>query len=216
MKWSAREQCQPHFTRCGGLPLSESSRELLESFALPDQRSSTDFKPDHSPLQLPEGAGESRLFPRRSWMQPQEHLSWCWGCHRPLGRGGCPLPAMGCQMHVAEILENGGEIFADGAERSVASPFSGYGWKQWYLCGDPRCWEAPEHPPAASLLMGLLPMEGKEKVIFPSRCDCSWWKEAFVGEEGISKAGPCQTLSRLARAPVVVLMLLHCAVASTL
>lgn len=121
MKQSARERRQPRFTR--GLPLpavglSESSGELLESLALPDQRSSTDFKPSNSPLQLPEGSGESLILPYRSWMQPRQHLARCWGCDP--WAGGCPLPAMDCQLHVAEILENSGGIFADGAKRSVA------------------------------------------------------------------------------------------------
>lgn len=86
MNRCAREQCQPLFTQ--GLPLpaadlSESSRELLKSLALPDQRSSTDFKPRNSPLRLPEGAGESLLLSRRSWMQLCERLAW--GCDPSAG-----------------------------------------------------------------------------------------------------------------------------------
>lgn len=223
MNRSAREQCQPHFTR--GLPLpiadlSESNRELLKSLALPDQRSSTDFKPSNSPRRLPEGAGGSLLLSRRSWMQPCEHLAWCWGCDP--SAGGCPLPAMDCQMHAAEILENSGEIFVDGAKRSVSYPSSGYGWKRSavrtqrrYPCGGPRCWEAPEHPPLASLLMGLFLMEGEEKVIFPHVVAVRGRRKLSWGGR-VSEVGLCQTFSRFARAPVVVLTLLHCAVASTL
>lgn len=96
-------------------------------------------------------------------MQPRERLARCWGCDRPLSRGLPPsqLWVAGCTWK--EVLENWGEIFTGGVERSVARPSSGYGWKRWY----PRCWEAPEHPPAARLLMGLLLVEGEEKAVLP-------------------------------------------------
>lgn len=118
MNGCAREQCQPLFTR--GLPLpaadlSESSRELLKSLALPDQRSSTDFKPRNSPLRLPEGARES-LKQKLDAALRASRLGL-----RPLG-GGCPLPAMDCQIYAAEILENSGETSAGSAKRSVTYP----------------------------------------------------------------------------------------------
>lgn len=94
MNQSAREQCQPHFTR--GLPLpaadlSQSSRELLEPLALPDQRSSTDFKPNNSPLRLPEGSsraeagcspasvspGAGAATPRRGAVPSQRGIARC-------------------------------------------------------------------------------------------------------------------------------------------
>ena len=171
MNWSAREQCQPRFTQ--GLPPpaadpSESSRELLESLALPDQRSSTDFKPGDSPLLLPRGAGESPLLSRRSWVQPGERLARCWGCDL----GGCPVPAMACQAHAAEILEIFRRNLCQRCEALGRLPLLRVRLEA--VCGpsaavgSTRCWEAPEHPPTAGLLTGLLfLMESEEKVIFP-------------------------------------------------
>ena len=103
-------------------------------------------------------------------------------------------------MHAAEILENSGEIFASGAKRSVAYR-SWYGWKRsavhpqwWYPCRDPRCWEAPEHPPAASLLMGLFLMEREEKVIFPRVVAARDGRKLSWGRKESQKLG-CARLS---------------------
>lgn len=163
MNRSARVQCQPRLTR--GLPLPaadpcESSRELLQTLALPDQRSSTDFNPVASPSSPLKALGRG-CSSHAEWMHP-EPLSWCWGC--AASAGGCPLPAVGSRMHAAGSAENSGGIFA--------APSSRHGWKQSEVCPqqwcpweDLQCWEVPEHPPTASLLMGLFPLEGEEKAV---------------------------------------------------
>lgn len=111
----------PYVTR--GLPLTAadlpgSSRELLKSLASPDQRSSTDLNPRTALAGSPKAQGRARSPQRRSQTHPCEHLAWC--------HGGCPLPALGGQTHVAEILENSGKNHR--WQHSVQSHVPPLGW----------------------------------------------------------------------------------------
>lgn len=94
---------------------------------------------------------------------------------------------------MAEILENLGEILADGAKCLVTCPFSGYDWK-WSVVHAETCWEVPEHPPAARLLVGLFLMEGEEKVIFPCAVAAGGRRKFPGGRKESQKLG-CARLS---------------------
>lgn len=127
-------------------------------------------------------------------------------------RRGLPRPSNGLP-HVCG--RNTWELERSSMMMKVVQLHTGYSWKpsvvhtqRLYPCRNLWCWEVPEHPPLTSL-----------------QWVCSWWrvkKRLFslvlwlFAMEGSFCGGGQNLKSRFAWVPVVVLTLLHCAVASTL
>lgn len=162
MNQSARVQCQPHLT--WGLPLptadlSESSRELLETLAPPDQRSSTDFNPVPSPSSPLRALGRGCSSHTEGGMH-LEPLSWC--CAASAGAAPSQPWVPRCtQQDQLKIWE-----------KSLLLPPPGMaGSSLWSLHSSGvrvktcSAGKVPEPPPTTSLPMGLFLLKGEEKVV---------------------------------------------------